>query len=251
MPLRNPADVVENGKPPEFGTPKPLDLAGNGIRSIEAFGNKYLIVAGPVSDQGGFALYSWAGPITDVVVAVSGVSFDDFRPEALMVIPESNKVQILSDDGSSSCNDEGPVEQRAFRSIDLTNQFLDSNGGMYGTVNFGQPGRLASSSADAGKGGGRSSGLPAARLPIRLFEGWRSPRRQRYLYEQGRTRPGSTVTYARGWESYHQYGLACDFVGFVDGNWTWTCLKPLGTSYTLSAGHTDSSLSASKLRICK
>jgi peptidoglycan L-alanyl-D-glutamate endopeptidase CwlK len=58
-------------------------------------------------------------------------------------------------------------------------------------------------------------------LPIRLFEGWRSPVRQRYLYEQGRTRPGNIITYARGWESYHQYGLASDFVGFVNGNWTW------------------------------
>jgi peptidoglycan LD-endopeptidase CwlK len=60
-----------------------------------------------------------------------------------------------------------------------------------------------------------------AGLPLRIFEAWRSPERQRYLYEQGRTRPGSIVTYAKAWQSYHQYGLAADFVGYVNGGWTW------------------------------
>lgn len=63
--------------------------------------------------------------------------------------------------------------------------------------------------------------IAAEGIPIRLFEGWRPPERQRYLYAQGRTRPGDIITYAKGWESYHQYGLACDFVGFVNGGWTW------------------------------
>ncbi len=63
--------------------------------------------------------------------------------------------------------------------------------------------------------------LGAAGLPLRVFEAWRPPERQRYLYEQGRTRPGNKVTFAKAWESYHQYGLAVDIVGFVGGNWTW------------------------------
>lgn len=37
-----------------------------------------------------------------------------------MVVPGTSRVQILSDDGSDDCSDEGPVEQRAFRSIDVT-----------------------------------------------------------------------------------------------------------------------------------
>jgi peptidoglycan L-alanyl-D-glutamate endopeptidase CwlK len=61
-----------------------------------------------------------------------------------------------------------------------------------------------------------------AGLPLRIFEAWRSPERQRYLYAQGRTRPGNIITYARGWESYHQYGLAADYVGYVNGSWTWS-----------------------------
>src|SRR5215218_7087274 len=60
-----------------------------------------------------------------------------------------------------------------------------------------------------------------AGLPLRIFEAWRSPERQRFLYAKGRTTPGPIVTYAKAWQSYHQYGLAADFVGFVDGNWTW------------------------------
>jgi hypothetical protein len=120
VPFHNPAEVVEHNKPPEFGTPQPLDLKGNGIRSLERFGTEYLIVAGPVSDLGGFALYSWSGLNKDDPVPVPGISFGDLRPEAMMVVPRTNTVQILSDDGSNHCNDEEPVEQRAFRSIDFT-----------------------------------------------------------------------------------------------------------------------------------
>ncbi len=60
-----------------------------------------------------------------------------------------------------------------------------------------------------------------AKLPLKVFEAWRSPERQKYLYAQGRTRPGSKVTFAQAWQSYHQYGLAVDLVGYVNGNWTW------------------------------
>lgn len=63
--------------------------------------------------------------------------------------------------------------------------------------------------------------IDAAGLPLRVFEAWRSPERQRHLYAQGRTRPGRIITYAQAWESYHQYGLAADIVGHVNGGWTW------------------------------
>ncbi len=58
-------------------------------------------------------------------------------------------------------------------------------------------------------------------LPFRLFEGFRSPQRQASLYDQGRTKPGNIVTRAKPWSSYHQYGVAGDFVLFIDGNWSW------------------------------
>lgn len=58
-------------------------------------------------------------------------------------------------------------------------------------------------------------------LLLHPFETMRSPARQNYLYEQGRTRTGAKVTRARAWESWHQYGLACDVAFFVDKKWSW------------------------------
>src|SRR5712692_1332214 len=63
--------------------------------------------------------------------------------------------------------------------------------------------------------------LAAEGIPFQLFEGLRSPERQQYLYAQGRTRPGPIVTKAQPWTSYHQYGLAGDFVLFENGVWSW------------------------------
>ncbi len=59
------------------------------------------------------------------------------------------------------------------------------------------------------------------RIPFRVFEGYRSPARQAYLYTQGRTRPGNKVTNAQAWQSFHQYGLAVDFALFLANKWTW------------------------------
>lgn len=64
-------------------------------------------------------------------------------------------------------------------------------------------------------------------LPFALFEGFRSRARQAELYAQGRTAQGPIVTYAGPGQSYHQYGLAVDIVGFVvptgsnRAQWTW------------------------------
>ena len=44
-----------------------------------------------------------------------------------------------------------------------------------------------------------------------LGEGYRSIARQNELYAQGRTKPGTIVTNARGGSSYHNFGLAVDF----------------------------------------
>jgi peptidoglycan L-alanyl-D-glutamate endopeptidase CwlK len=63
--------------------------------------------------------------------------------------------------------------------------------------------------------------LAAAGIPFRVFEAFRSPQRQHYLWEQGRVRPGAKVTNAGAWESLHQYGLAVDMVLFENGKWSW------------------------------
>jgi hypothetical protein len=63
--------------------------------------------------------------------------------------------------------------------------------------------------------------LTAKGIPFRVFEGFRSPERQTWLYRQGRTRPGGKVTRAQAWQSMHQYGLATDLVLFTDAGWSW------------------------------
>ncbi len=63
--------------------------------------------------------------------------------------------------------------------------------------------------------------LAAEKIPLLVFEAYRTPARQAHLFGQGRTRPGNIVTYAEPWSSYHQYGLASDLVFKVNGNWTW------------------------------
>lgn len=63
--------------------------------------------------------------------------------------------------------------------------------------------------------------LQAEDIPFKIFEAYRFPQRQEDLYAQGRTQPGPIVTYAKPWFSYHQYGLAVDFVLYINGAWSW------------------------------
>jgi len=48
------------------------------------------------------------------------------------------------------------------------------------------------------------------------ISGYRSPEEQAKLYFQGRTLPGPKVTNAKPFTSYHNYGLAVDFVMDTD-----------------------------------
>jgi peptidoglycan L-alanyl-D-glutamate endopeptidase CwlK len=58
-------------------------------------------------------------------------------------------------------------------------------------------------------------------IRVRLTCGYRSREVQDALYAQGRTAPGRIVTNARGGESWHNYGLAADYVFIVDGRVSW------------------------------
>jgi LAS superfamily LD-carboxypeptidase LdcB len=58
--------------------------------------------------------------------------------------------------------------------------------------------------------------------PVFLFEGYRSPERQDYLFSQGRSREGKIITKARAWHSWHQFGLAADLAFKKDGKWAWS-----------------------------
>jgi peptidoglycan L-alanyl-D-glutamate endopeptidase CwlK len=61
---------------------------------------------------------------------------------------------------------------------------------------------------------------------IEIFEGFRSPDRQQRLYNQGRVNAERVITYAKPWESWHQYGLAVDIALDTDPGpkkqWYWS-----------------------------
>jgi hypothetical protein len=121
LPLLNPDKVVLDGKKAKFGAPIALDLGGRGVRSIERVGASYLIVAGPPADSGDFALYRWSGKPDEAAVRLAQVDFKTLRPEALFAIPNSDTVQVLSDDGGveidgKACKDQDEARQ-SFRSI--------------------------------------------------------------------------------------------------------------------------------------
>lgn len=59
--------------------------------------------------------------------------------------------------------------------------------------------------------------LAAASVPMKVFEAYRAPVRQRMLFNKGRSGGvivdrSKVVTFADAWKSYHQYGLAVDMV---------------------------------------
>lgn len=62
-------------------------------------------------------------------------------------------------------------------------------------------------------------------LPLRVYEGARTPFRQAELYARGRVAGhgdlGKHVTFSLAWHSMHQFGLAADMVFFVNGGWSW------------------------------
>jgi hypothetical protein len=123
IPLDNPTEVIA-GHPARFGDPIELDLGQRGIRSIERIGTGYLIVAGPTGDKGSFALFRWSGRHGDAPTPVSGIDLGNLRPEALFAIPDSNRAQLLSDDGGVvingvECKKLSPASQ-SFRSLDIT-----------------------------------------------------------------------------------------------------------------------------------
>jgi hypothetical protein len=123
IPLENPAALIV-GKRAKFGAPIELDLGGRGIRSFALVGSGYLIVAGPVADNGSFALYRWSGRPGDAATPVARVDLGDLRPEAAFAIPQTGLVQLLSDDGGVmsggvECK-KLPSARQTFRSLTVT-----------------------------------------------------------------------------------------------------------------------------------
>ncbi|MFH0820479.1 MAG: RHS repeat-associated core domain-containing protein [Candidatus Peregrinibacteria bacterium] len=63
---------------------------------------------------------------------------------------------------------------------------------------------------------------------LRVTAGYRTSKEQNEEYAKGRTKPGPIRTYAKGGESYHNYGLAMDVVRMKDYQPVWKVLgKPI------------------------
>lgn len=67
-------------------------------------------------------------------------------------------------------------------------------------------------------------------IVLQVVQGLRTFAEQDALYAQGRTRAGAIVTHARGGQSHHNFGLACDLAPVVNGQVSWNdkLFTPIG-----------------------
>jgi hypothetical protein len=104
VPLKNPDAVIESSAAPIFDEPMLWDLGGLGIRSMEYshFHKAYFIIAGSHDESSKSVLYRWSGRADEPPKFVRDLHMlqKDFTPEALVVFEKSNRLLMLSDDGS-------------------------------------------------------------------------------------------------------------------------------------------------------
>ncbi|MGB2865896.1 MAG: DUF3616 domain-containing protein [Sedimentisphaerales bacterium] len=104
VPLLNPDRVIEKGEAPVFGEPIVWDLKGLGIRSMEysRFHKACFVIAGGPDGDEGFALYRWSGKPEAPPELERDLSLgkSKFTPEALIPFEKSERLLMLSDDGS-------------------------------------------------------------------------------------------------------------------------------------------------------
>jgi hypothetical protein len=112
--LKNPSEVVEKNAAPKFGDPVLLDLGGRGVRSIAYSDERGLcwIVAGPHDGDDDFALYRWSGRRGEKAEPIGPLRVEGevFSPEALVLLPGSRQMLLLSDDGTQPVRVAGPAE---------------------------------------------------------------------------------------------------------------------------------------------
>ena len=104
IPLLNPNEIIEKSEAPVFGEPMLWDLNGLGIRSMEysRFHKACFVIAGGPDEDVGFALYRWSGKLDShpVLERELRLGKNKFTPEAIVSFDKSERLLILSDDGS-------------------------------------------------------------------------------------------------------------------------------------------------------
>jgi len=106
----NPQAVLSAGARPNLQMLPPVDLLGNGIRSIEYVPakNGYLLLSGPSDDGEGFTAWWWSLAENSVEPIEEINSFlddnKDFRAEAIVADDAGAKISIFSDN-DDACDD--------------------------------------------------------------------------------------------------------------------------------------------------
>jgi hypothetical protein len=104
VPLRNAQRVVEHNEVPVFDEPILWDLGNVGIRSMEysPVHEACFIIAGGSDEDDEFALYRWSGQPNVPPANIRSLSSNgkEFTPEALAPFEGSQRLLLLSDDGS-------------------------------------------------------------------------------------------------------------------------------------------------------
>jgi hypothetical protein len=123
-PLQNPREVIAGVAHARFGEPVLLDLGKRGIRSIDWVRDRYIIVAGPYDNGGSgegsdFALYSWSGQASAKPKRWVDAPLATLGPEAMFQIPNTQSIQVLSDDGDVCARLNLADTEMSFRGIVL------------------------------------------------------------------------------------------------------------------------------------
>ncbi len=114
IPLKNAGSVIEKNAEPVFGEALLWDLDGSRIRSMEysTFHKTFFIIAGPADERKDFALYEWSGDQgqqPEIIRKLEDLP-KDFTPEALFSSGNSDKLFLLSDDGTLVVDVSSPAE---------------------------------------------------------------------------------------------------------------------------------------------
>jgi hypothetical protein len=108
LPLLN-SEALMTGKETvaRFDAPILLNLHGLGLRAMayNSSRNVFLLVAGPSGSGGPFELFQWSGIREAPAVLIRKLeNGEGSHPEALVIYPDTSRIQILNDEGSRLIN---------------------------------------------------------------------------------------------------------------------------------------------------
>lgn len=114
MPLLNAPQVIDQARSPVLGKPLLWDLGDLGLRGMEYSPrhDSYYVIAGPHDGRSEWVLYRWSGAPDAQPVPVHRMTPDQrsLTPEALIAFKDTDKLLLLSDDGSLLVRVSGAAE---------------------------------------------------------------------------------------------------------------------------------------------